>query len=484
MKKFRLVLSICLIVLILLSMTSCNLFTKATKDSNSKTEEKKTFVPTTAIELWEKIDRTMDALESYQCEGKVEIVSFYDGQEIKVNSTTVISEINSKDGYAYLEESESTIERSEKADVEKKNNLEAFYNGKMYISNKDSSSEQKFMSEVTAEKYFELKENAFLMDEDFDYSACTNSDFSQNEDGSWKISFSGYTKKSLDALLKSVELEEENFGADIDDMQITATCNNKFYITTLEIKFVFDDDASLKPKFHTKDTYSKFNEAKIDTSKINDADYKLVDDVYILDTVQKNIDDYILAEKGAFTSNLRSEIKVATTLKINEEKHDFEYGVENGGFYYNNKVDSREANYTTSYKNGTETIIYGGEKQYYSLNENDAKSFVLSYMGFGYYDTIAVNSIKKQSEGVYKINLLLSDTVSLDDVFDPAYNPKVASAGQEIVITFAGDKIKSVETLISISGTISDGTNSAKVNIATTYKVTFNSILTGTEQDV
>ena len=160
MKKFRLVLSICLIVLILLSMTSCDLFTKATKGSNSKTEEKKMFVPTTAIELWEKIDRTMDALESYQCEGKVEIVSFYDGQEIKVNSTTVTSEINSKDGYAYLEESESTIESSEKADVEKKNNLEAFYNGKMYISNKDSSSEQKFMSEVTAEKYFELKENS------------------------------------------------------------------------------------------------------------------------------------------------------------------------------------------------------------------------------------------------------------------------------------------------------------------------------------
>ena len=137
------------------------------------------------------------------------------------------------------------------------------------------------------------------------------------------MEFSGYTKKSLDAFLKSMELKEDYFGADIDDMHITATCNKEFYATTISIKFVFDDDASVKPKFDSKGTYSKFNEVTIDTSKINDADYKLVDDVYILDTVQENINDYIITDKGAFTSNLITEIKVATTKKKSEEKHTF-----------------------------------------------------------------------------------------------------------------------------------------------------------------
>lgn len=482
MKKIRLVLSVCLIVLILASMTSCDLFSKGTKDS--QTEQEKAFVPTSAIELWEKIDRTMDALKSYQCENKIEFVSFYDGQEIKINSKTIISELSSKDEYAYLEESETTIESSERAVVENTSSLEAFYNGKMYVANKDSSNEQKIMSEITAEKYKDTKENAFLMDEDFDFSACTNSDFSKNEDGSWKVEFSGYTKKSFDAFLKSMQLKEEDFGADIDDMQITATCNSKFYATTLEIKFVFDDDASVKPKFDCKGTYSKINEAKIDTAKINDADYKLVHDVYILDTLQTNLDDYIAADKGAFTSKLQSKITLDSTQKTGEENHNFEYGVENGGFYYSDQVTSKDANYNTSYKNGTQTISYAGEKLNNSLNEIDAKAVVLTYMGYGNYDKISVNSITKQSDGVYKITLSIGDKASFDGVIDPAYDSKVTSSSQEMLVTFSGEKLKKIVTNVSISGTITDGINTANLTVDTTYTVVFNSILTNPEQDV
>lgn len=479
MKKLYPLISLLLTFIILLSMTSCDLFNK---DGAKPLNQEKPFVPKTAIELWEKIDRTMDALSSYQCDMKMEMVSFYQGREVRANSTSVFSKIDSKDEYAFMDETETVVEVPSLAKTENTKSLEAFYNGKMYVANKDSSSEQKFVSEVTAEKYRELSNDDLLAMEDIDLTDCTKGEFSQKEDGTWELSLSGYTKKTADAFLKQLEMENEDFGADIYDLKITAKCNEKFRATTLAFELVFDEKATVKPKFNSSSTYSKFNEAKIEVSKINDKDYKLVADVYILDNLEKSFDKYIAAQEGAFVSKIKSRAKIGLTEQEVEETYTVDYGLENAAFFFNIKVNSDDANYSIKYKGGTQTVSYAGETYNSSLTDDEAKEYILSIMGFGEFNKNSVTSIEKQGEGVYSIMLTLGESASFDGLVDPAFEPTVTSSGQEMIVTFSGDKLKKIETIINIGGTIKDGKDQARILVATTYTVVFDNILTSTQQ--
>lgn len=480
MKKFRSIISFLLVVLILMILTSCGEQPVKITESHN---EAKIFEPKTAVELWEKIDRTMGALDSYESDINMEMTYFYLGKEIKIASTAHISDIDSKSEYSSLTESDITLEIPSENKTENIKTLEAFYNGKMYIANKSSSFDQKFVSEITAEKYRELQAE-ILSSDDIDFSDCTNSEFSKTEDGSWEIEFSGYTKKTVDGFLNFIELKDEELGASIDDIKMKVTCTDKFLVKSINFEFVFDEDASVKPSVKFSAYFNTYNEATIDTAKINDADYNQVPDAYILDIIKRNYDEYISAQKGAFNLNLKTSVEVSRKQQSSESAFDVDYGLENGSFYYNLEVTEEQASYSVNYKSGLETINYNGETITNAVTTVEATEYIKSLMDVGNFDKYAVSSIKRGGAGIYTLTIPVVDDTSLNHLINSSLGITVDTAWQKLNVVLSENKLKKATTQITINGKLTEGNSVYKISIIAEYVVVFDPILTEASQEV
>jgi hypothetical protein len=260
--KIRL-LSLLLGVLLLLNLVSCG-FVKdpAPKgEKESKTATEKPFVPESAKELWDQINSVMEGLDSYYQRMECEGVFYMDGNKFEIESG-MKGVLSKKEGdfYEYTKVV-NELECKELDYYERVENKKAYYDGKMYIKNKTDAVEQLLCAPVSVEDYQNDSEDNFF--DDVDPADCTKQEFSKEEDGSWKLVFSGYTKKTMQAILDGMGMDESELGAVVDDAVITVSADEKFRAKGMQIEFVFDlsDDATTSPEFFVQCEFKQFNEA-------------------------------------------------------------------------------------------------------------------------------------------------------------------------------------------------------------------------------
>ncbi len=449
MKKLLKVLCMVMSVLVILSFVSCN--KEAT--SSDTLSEGQPFIPTDAASLWNKIDETMNSIDSYEVNSIIKMSFFSNGSKIIVSGDQFGLCCKGDDYYSYIY-SKTEMSCDEPKINDTYETIEAYYDGKMYVYTKDAKYEQKLYSKMTSDDYIAYGDELDIF-KDIDLADCKDPEFSKNEDETYSIKFSGYTKKTVNSFLDNMAMPEEELGADIIDVEINISTDTQFHAKKMEFKFVFEEgeDALTTPEFTATNEYSKFNEAKPNPEDIKTEDYVEVNDVRILKRVEDGINDLQNATSGSFTLNIKQDIKLAGQTSSVTEDDTVSYGVENGSYYYDITAISNNVKTTIKYKCGIQTISTPGyEDQVASLSEEAAKEVINSLINTAGYTKEYVSGVTKVDDEKYKIEMGYVVGDEYQQYFE-SIGAKYKSASLEMVVYSQGDRINKIEGKLKVKGT-------------------------------
>ncbi len=443
MKKLTSLLCVLLSVLLLLTLVSCK------KDGGEEEDGEEKFVPKTAIELWEKIDETMTNTDRWEETDTMAVDLNMNGYRIQMSMEGFIINYDTEDEVYYYRYGKTEMKCAELSLEETAEAVEAYYNGKAYISNISEDITQKLCSEMTAEKFFETSDTL----DDIDMTDCTTAEFSAKDDGSYELNFSGYTKKTVASFLKELDLSDIEQYNEIVDMEISVTADEKFRALKMGFSLVFEsDDALQTPVFNVTTEYSKFGEAEPNYEEIKTEEYTEVDDISVLEDAEDSLFEIPNATSGKFTVQIDQKFSVDGQKETSSEKDTVSYGVQNGAFYLD--LTSKQGGVTTriAYKNGTMTITQGDQSDSGPVSDEVAKSYVTQLLNMSRFDSKLVTDIEKTGEGVYKFDMGDGNRAVYEDALQDI-EAEIDSISQQTVITFEDDKIVKIEDLVEIEGT-------------------------------
>ncbi len=473
MKKIFVLSSLILCVVLLLSFSACkkdplqNSNVPSNTDNTPETTEEdvKPVDPTTAKELWERIDGVMDSLDSYEVDNSMQMKYYYQGYEFIGDITGRDIQAGEEDDY-YFYRVLTTLVSCEALSFEQRQTIiEAYNDGKMYVFNEGSGINQKLFSKITSEDYIKYREERDS--DDIDYLDCKNTEFAKNEDNTWSLNFSGYTKITIKSFMESTGMDEESLGADIIDMKISATADENFRAKNVKIELVFEakEGSTNVPTLISINDYSKYNEAT--RAEIETDGYIEVEDVRVLDTIETKIEELQNVEKSSFILDLTQTVQVSgQTMYTYKEKDTVEYGRDNGNYYYTLTSEADGSKTSIAYKNGIETVIVDGETTSYYSDDKESKEHIDSLINYSKYNKGLVSNIRKVSEGVYKIEVGYPE-VTDDKAALESLGATFKDATQSTTYTFDNEKIVKIESEIKLVGEVKSGNTVVEVIMTT-----------------
>ncbi len=463
MKKTSRILAFLICTAMLFSLSSCslNLGDRALNLAEKILEFiEGPFVPENATEFWNKTKQNLSLAQTYQSNFNYKIDHYRYGSKYEINSDfeCYLSDYDEhfsveRSNYKYKETSFETNDFT----------CEAYYDGKLYRSYLSDKYDQKICSELSFEEFCEIRKGS--ISNVMDYLDCTSSELSQNEDKSWVASFSGYSNKAIGTLLDNMALNEEMFKADIIDVQVQIRTDDKFNLTNIEIKTVFDldENSTVEPAFSATAEYFGFNEKRDFVSELNPEEFTQIEDVRILEKIQNDLENIQNAIKGKFIYQISNDLTASGKTDSSKRTDVISYGMENNAFYY--EITESATNYSASikYKNGQETIVQDGETYVENKTEEDAKAYIDDYINSSEYIPQAVTSIEKTGDNVYLIKVAKFDVSIISSSFkNEGY--LFESGTEEITVTYEGDNIKKIEYKINLDGYLSESSGNKKMN--------------------
>ncbi|MBE6885650.1 MAG: hypothetical protein E7486_01770 [Ruminococcaceae bacterium] len=479
MRKIDTTISLLLSILLVLSFAACQFggreetsepaVSSRGEESAAASSEPEPDLPKTAGELMDRIDQTMEQLTSYREDIVGEMIAVYRGN--KVEATMTAWGVKTQDAF-YEENSVRYLCKALGLDEQEKK-VEAFYNGKMYLLSKDDVYTQKLCSEITMEEYLETRSG--ILGEDIGLKDCINQSFSQKDNGDWELTFSGYTKKTIDSLMEVLKAPEELWGGEVVDLQVMYQSDAEYRAKTVQFSFVFEEEeGGDTPKFTTTMTCSKHNSAEFDPSLLKEDEYTLVDDAWILSKINTSIMDMRNASSGSFTMETQTEVAVKEERQTTKETDTVSYGRKNGGYYYDIVAKTNDQTITIQYQNGTQTVSGGGETQTASLSEEDAKLFVDSLINAPNFTESAVTAIQKQKDGRYRLTVRRLSLEPYQEAYAQAGIDLENTGRQEFVILMADGQVATMESTITMVGVAGESFSSRVFNITLRHRLEFN----------
>lgn len=401
------------------------------------------YVPESALALWEKVDETMNTTQSMEMRGTVDAVFYNGGYEFRLVGDSYI--FASKE--THYTESEMTLSCEEISMEQTTRMVEAHHDGKMYIASNDGTYDQKLCSTMTHEEYDQIQTGTLT--EDVDLADCTGAQFSQNEDGTWNLQFSGYTKKTIDKMVESFSMTQDMLGVPIADVKVSLSADADFLVQKMEFSFDFTvEDEGMAPTFLVTAEYSGYNTAVFDATKLKTEEFTEVDDVRILESLQSALKDRQDAASGKFTLDLKSTYQMQGQTSASQEKDVVTYGRKNGAYYYNITAQMDGQGFDVRYQNSEQTVTTDGQTNTAHQSEEEAKLFIDGLINTGNYISAAITDIQKLDEGVY---LLIGEQSTLDQIMGLT-GIDVTSANQECKVTFESNKLMKIESKLVVTG--------------------------------
>ena len=458
MKKRTLI--VCAVLACVLLLTSCQTIKDALRPD-----------PKAAEQLWERIGEVMQAYDAHEISMEMDMVMVVKGYAVKSSATGTLIEDTGED-YYYYSETNVKVECDELDLKQESRAISAYVDGKAFELRSEDGHERKLYSKMTAEQYAaylaaDREESSF----DADITDCTNATFAKNEDKTWTLTYSGYTKKAIKGITGALSTQElDVFGADIVDVKVTFLTDEDFCVTDISMEFEFDteEDAKQTPALNVRMKLEAMGDAVVRvTDTVDPAKYKEVDDL----AIRKQLDDMIKqraeAEQGSFEYKMSQTVKVMGQSQTFSETDQVKYGMEDGKYYYDITVDADGVSSTVTYKNGTQTVVSGGESYDVPQSEDEAKEFIASLINdpsLG-YNAEQVTNIKKKNDGVWEIELAVADSATFEELFK-TLGGTYESATQTVTVTVQDERLIRIKNEIVASGSITQGRD--------TYKVSWN----------
>ncbi len=431
--------------------------------------------PDSAQALWDKIDKRMSKYKSFETTTETEMVAYIQGNKITGSSqgrTIAIGESDDKNFY-YYETSTNNVECAELDVKEETTSTTAFSDGKMFLSNKSEERDQKLYSPMSAEQFAEHRErlNSDLENEIF--MQCEKSEFKQNDDKSWTLSFSGYTDEAIAKISENMSLDNSTLGGDVVDMSVVISADKKYNITEMNISFSFNPlDIDNVPSVSAKITYSKLNEAEPIAMSIEG--YTKVDDVSILPEVSSMLGDIERKSNGAFDANFDQKVLIGGTqsVPLYSQKDVVKYGKTDGKFFYEVVMtDAQGSEYKEAYADGKKSVSWGEYTEKTDMSEQDAHLFIGSLIKGCEYEEALVQNVTKKSDSYYIFDCAVKDVSAYDALLE-GIGATYKSSTNQISVTVKNGEITHMTSNVEIIANTTGGVRT-EMKIVLTCKIEF-----------
>ena len=450
MKKRTLFMLICISIVMLLTLISCG-------------------KPKSAQELYEKVDKEMSKLNSYEMDMELEMTFYMDSYKISSEATGHGIEDGLVSGdYYFYQEMNTTVEAKGLSLNQTQKNVEAYDNGNYFILNESDGSSQKLYSPLTAQEALDYR-----ADNDMDtldiINDCTDKTFSQKEDGTWEMSCSGYTKSAIEDMEKGMGLDNDMLDAEIMDMKMSLTADKDFRATTITLELVFEKKNNA-PTVSITINFSKYDAAERLTNQLNTADYTQVADIRLLTDVEDMLQERIESEQGSFAMDLTQTVRSSTGTQSStyKENNKISYGEGDSGYFYDIDATISNQKYDISYQKGVQTVQSGTQKKTNAQTEQEARAYIESLINSGSYDPGIVSKIEKRGEGVYRFTC--NPATAAYESYYANMGGKFTSANQTITVTIKEGRIIKIQNVILAQGSVVNyGSVSLTVNTTVTF---------------
>lgn len=434
-RNIRLIFVLLFSVLLIFCLSAC------------RSDEEPAYEPESAVALWEKVDQTMNTLESMELDTTTKVVFFNGGYQFELRGTAKV--LSTKE--AHYTESINVVSCAELSMEQTTRTVEAYYDGRVYIANINDTYTQKLCSEMTHEEYDQIQ-GGELTDE-IEFTNCTSAEFSKGEAEMWNLTFSGYTKETIDKVLETLMLTDDVLGAPVSDMEVRLTANCKFYVETMEIVFIFTAEEGQKmPEFAVTAEYSGYNTAVFDPAKLKAEEYTPVTDVRLMETVANAIKARQEALMGKFTLDITNTYEYAGVTQTSAESDTVTYGRKNGAYTYLITAIMDGQSLVLQYQSGQQTITAGDQTHIAAQTDAEARSFISSLIDSARFNVNAVTDIQNTEEGVYTLTCAQLDLRDYTEALT-GNNIQLTSGNQQITVTFLEDKLMKIESSITLIGT-------------------------------
>lgn len=440
MKKRILCLFVCLLLAVLVTV-SCN-------------NEPKVSDPESAQELYDRIDEQMSALTSYRVDMDMKMTFFISGIEVVGEGTGyTIEDLNLEGDYYFYTETTTTVTAESLSMNQTQKNMEAYYRGNYFISNEKDGTSQKLYSAMSAEqaKEFHLESELDTLDLIKD---CTTKEFSKNEDGTWELSCSGYTKAAIDKISEEMGLDGNTLSVEVMDMKMVMLADASYRAKQIKIDFVFEETKQMPTVSITAD-YSQYNEAISTTNSLNTEDYTQVDDIRVLDDIEDLLEELGESESVKFTLDLKQLVRASDgkQLSVYTEENKISCGEGDAGYFYDIDAYINKTQYDISYQNGKQTVKSGSQSQENAQSEQEAREWILSLINAANYAPEIVTNVEDKGDGVYKLTCGNLDTSEYENFFAGS-GGKLSTVNQTITVTIKDGRIVSILSSVLAKGTI------------------------------
>lgn len=397
-----------------------------------------------AAVLWEKIDQTMNALESMEITSTTQFAYYVSGN--RYNRSVKRYLLSAKD--AHYTRSEDTTTCPEMEYEQSFTTMEAYFEGKVYTAVNTGVYEQKFCTEMTHEEYDHAPSGDLT--EEFQIAVCEQSTCCKDENGLWNLHFSGYDKAAIDSVLTSLGLMDALLSETILDMEVSITAGDDYYVHKMQIKLIFAEGEHT-PEFSVTAEYTGLNSTTFDTAQLNPQEYVMVEDLRILTALTDALKQRQNADSGRFTMDMTNTYIIGKDVTVSIENNQIDYARQDGWYTYTVVSNSDGVSYRIHYQNGMRTVTAGKDGYVTEQTDEQAKSFIDGLIDSARYNSAAVTDIQKREDGSYVLTCGKLDVREYTEGYD-AQQLQLTEATQEIVVSFEEGLLSSVQSLITIRG--------------------------------
>ena len=472
MKKFRTILALLLTLAMVFSLSSCI----KVDDGESSSDDATTEAPApelkyTADELFDMIDKKMDSYDSYESTLEMIMNVTMNGVEASVTAKGLeIRQGLTTDNFAFYTETEMKMSIPSLSTTEKLTNVEAYHGGNYFLSNRGDGISQKIYSPMTkedAKAYVDEKDSDI-----FEFGDCVNKEVKINEDGTYDLTFSGYTAKAVHEILDQTGLDTSMLTHDVIDVTVSIKADAEFNATVFEFSFVFEQKPGSEkmPEISVKGTFYKYNEAVIDAAKVNPEKYTAVDDIRLIDEMEDLLDARYAKEEGNFTLDISQTLKIMGETQQSTETDIVTYGKNDKGYFYDIDADMNGTKYDISYSLGAQTVVSGGQSQPVAQTEAEARAFIENLINTCQFKDTAVIGVKKISDNKYSFTC---EPKAAYKTHIEQMGATFRSVTQTITVTVENGEIVSIESEAVANGAVTQGNNTFQLTFTLISNVKF-----------
>ncbi len=460
MKKIASVLGIFIVISFVLMFSSCV--------GNSQEPKE----PTTADELYERIEEKMQNTASYSVDEVLNAVIY--ANDIKLNLTTtaraMYDGINTDDFYYYTD-STFTMDSDTLTVDSSMYGVKTYQNGKLYSYMDDDTVEQKIFTAMTKDELIEyLDENGSI---DLDVYDASKRTF-KKKDGVWILDVSGFSKKSINTIIKKMGLDDDLVGLDPLDIEMTFEANENYAVETVTTKFVFEENSRNVPSFEIVDEYSY---GKIDKIIIDPNGYKEMD-IRVLDDISEQISDYKNSNYGSVRVDNTVTISIPNTSIATNEENEISYGEDTSGFWFTMDMVmggtnySKDYNYDIEYSNGVQTVTLDGESERTAVTEAAAKATIAKYIDPASFNKYYISNLVQRPNGNYILTVSHVDESKYISEYYTPLGATFVEATEKIEITMKDGKITRMDFTATAYGHLPND-SLYKINVYLDFTVYF-----------